>query len=114
MTPQWDILIKVLDPEALGGMQYGATTHWPPHYREVTIETNPHWVKKRDGWVKHLIHECYHVLLADLHDHLAESTPKTQQQYMMDLVETAVSTCSNVFYETFMAAHGSVINKLIR
>lgn len=106
--------VKVVDPEQLGGMMVGAQTHWPAHYREVDIETNPHWVKGREQWVKHMIHECYHVLLADLHDHLTESTPKTQYPQMVDLTETAVSTMANIFYEQFMAANGVLIDKLTR
>lgn len=114
LTPQWEVVVRVNNPEELGGEHVAATTHWPAHYREVFIDTNPHWVKKRESWIKHLIHECVHVMLADLHDHLTESTPKIQQDYMVDITETAVSVIANVYYAQFMVANADVIDKLIR
>lgn len=110
LEPQWNITVKVVEPEKMDGAI--ATSNWANHYRDATISTMPFSIKDREGWAKHLVHECYHILLADLHDYLIESTPKNNSAMMIDLVETTVSVLANVFYETYIESNGEALDKL--
>lgn len=111
ITPQWYVSVNVVDESLMGGAE--AHTNWTSHYRDTNIYTHPKYVKDRRAWVRTFIHECMHLVMADLHDHLIESTPKNNQSGMVDLVESTISESANIMYEIFMDAYDTELDKLL-
>ena len=110
LEPQWVINI-VLPVKPEKDKRIEATTTWIPHYREATIIIKRDLVTNLDRYTKTLIHELFHVRMADMHDWIIEETPLNKRDDAINIIEQTVSEVSNLYINEFSKVYEDELSK---
>ena len=110
LEPQWTISV-VLPTKQERDKRIEATTSWIPHYRDATIIIKPSLVTDRERYTRTIIHELFHVRMADIHDWIIEQTPSSRRNEAINVIERCVSEVTNLYLDSFISVHEKELRK---